>query len=73
MALFTPVHTTQPILVHGSLGTGRTGCFCAVSIAIEMMELAKESITDAFDNDSNILDQVNVTHLTQNYCFIVIR
>ena len=44
--------------MHGSLGVGRTGCLCAVSIAMDMMELAKESIIDAFDNDSNILDQV---------------
>ena len=41
---------------------GRTGCFCAVAIAIEMMDLAKESIIDAFDDDSNILDQVRIYH-----------
>ena len=54
-------NVTQPIVVHGSLGVGRTGCFCTLSVAMDMMELAKESITDAFDDDPNILDQVD-TH-----------
>jgi len=47
--------------VHGTLGVGRTGCFCAVAIAMEMMELAKESTIDSWSNDSNILDQVQWT------------
>ena len=56
--------------MHGSLGVGRTGCFCAVSVAMDMMELAKESVIDAFDDDSNILDQVDTQCSIDGYCFI---
>ena len=52
----------QPVLVVSKLGAGRAGCFCALSVAYELMTAAGEpQVPETWRQDSNILDQVRIS------------
>ena len=51
-------------MVHSCLGTGRAGCFVAVSIAKMMIQSEAEPLT--WDSDSNLLDQVHMQYVIEH-------